>query len=68
MDIENDKLEAFVAIGGAADKSGMANLDLLMHLLRNDFGLPCELDDILALLDKNKNGEIDFEEFKVLLE
>ena len=42
-------------------------MDMLVHLLKNDFGLTVEHEDILAMLDKNKNGEIDFDEFKTLL-
>ena len=67
MDIENDKLAAFVAAGGCPDKSGAANLDILMNILKNDFGLPIEVDDVLDMLDKNRSGDIDFEEFKALL-
>jgi hypothetical protein len=62
---ELETLEAFVALGGRRDKSGFVNAEII-KLVISDFGLSLEVAELLALLDDDQNGELDFEEFEQL--
>ena len=46
---ESDVLDAYIACGGNEDKSGCVHRDLLVKIIKGDFGLPI---DIEALINK----------------
>lgn len=62
---ELETLEAFVALGGAPDKSGFVDADRIKKVIQ-DFGLTIQIDELLELLDTDNSGEIDYDEFKCL--
>lgn len=64
---EAETLEAFIALGGGADKSGFVDADRIKKVIQ-DFGLTIQIDELLELLDQDGDGEIEFDEFKCLFE
>lgn len=48
-----------------------SELESLMKQISKDMGIPqpskSDVDDVLKQLDKDKNGKIDYNEFKVLI-
>lgn len=67
FDDESDFIDAFVACGGAADKSGHVARAFLTQLIKKDFGLPIDIDQLLDEIDTDGSGEIEYDEFKALL-
>ncbi|TYZ57156.1 hypothetical protein PybrP1_004151 [[Pythium] brassicae (nom. inval.)] len=67
FDDESDFIDAFVACGGAPDKSGHVERRMLVQLIKKDFGLPIDIDRMLDELDTDGSGEIEYDEFKALL-
>mmetsp|Transcript_4494 Transcript_4494/g.6069 ORF Transcript_4494/g.6069 Transcript_4494/m.6069 type:complete len:146 (+) Transcript_4494:285-722(+) len=63
-DDDTDTLEAFVALGGGADKSGGVHKDKLSNLTE-DFGL--EITAAELSVHPNEEGLLDFEQFKILM-
>ena len=53
--------------GGNEDGSGVVDKDELVRLLKTEFSLPLEVDEIVQKLDANKDGDITFKELKNLL-
>lgn len=66
-DDEDDMLDAFVACGGQADKSGHVKRDTLVKIIKHDFGLTIDIEDLINKIDTDGSGEIEFDEFKILL-
>lgn len=67
FDDESDMADAFVACGGAADKSGHVKRDTLIKIIKDDFGLTINIEELINEIDKDQSGEIEYEEFKALL-
>jgi len=67
FDDENDMLDAFVACGGKPDKSGHVMRDTLVKIIKQDFGLTIDIEELINKVDTDGSGEIEFEEFKILL-
>ena len=67
FDDENDMIDAFVACGGMADKSGHVKRDTLVKIIKQDFGLTINIEELINKIDTDGSGEIEFEEFKILL-
>lgn len=67
FDDENDMIDAFVACGGKPDKTGHVKRDTLIKIIKHDFGLTIDIEDLINKIDTDGSGEIEFEEFKILL-
>ena len=67
FDDESDFIDAFVACGGGGDKSGHVTRTVLVQLIKRDFGLPIDIDQLLDEIDTDGSGEIEYDEFKALL-
>ncbi|KAG5185627.1 EF hand-containing protein [Tribonema minus] len=67
FDDETDMIDAFVACGGLANKSGHVKRDTLVKIIKQDFGLTIDIEDLINRIDVDGSGEIEFEEFKTLL-
>jgi len=67
FDDESDMIDAFVACGGNVDKSGNVKRDTLVRIIKMDFGLTIDIEELIDEVDSNKSGEIEFFEFKTLL-
>lgn len=66
-DDDSDLVDAYVACGGHPDKSGYILKDTIVRIIKQDFGLTIDIEDMICKVDKEGSGEICFEEFKVLL-
>ncbi|RHY29309.1 hypothetical protein DYB32_005243 [Aphanomyces invadans] len=64
---ESDMIDAFVACGGKPDKSGVVRRDTLVKIIKVDFGLTINIEDMINKLDVDQSGEIEFDEFKAIL-
>ncbi|ETV81080.1 hypothetical protein, variant [Aphanomyces astaci] len=64
---ESDMIDAFVACGGKPDKSGVVKRDTLVKIIKIDFGLTINIEEMINKLDVDQSGEIEFEEFKAIL-
>ena len=67
FDDESDLIDAYVACGGNADKSGCVSADMLIEIIKHDFGLTIDIEELIRAIDTDGSGEIEFEEFKTLL-
>ena len=67
FDDENDMIDAFVACGGRPDKAGHVRRETLVKIIKHDFGLTIDIEELINKIDTDLSGEIEFEEFKALL-
>jgi calmodulin len=67
FDDETDILDAFVALGGQADKSGHVNSETLVKIIKHDFGLTINIEQLIEAIDTDGSGEIEYDEFKLLM-
>ena len=97
LDDENDMVDAFVACGGQADKSGhvkskyyyWSSLMLFLYtdthklfsllcthsfsgetmikIIKHDFGLTIDIEELINKIDTDGSGEIEFDEFSLML-
>lgn len=63
---EQETLDAFVALGGQADKGGKVPTDRLRAVIA-EFELTLNVEKFIADVDKDASGYLDYEEFKLLL-
>jgi calmodulin len=66
-DDENDMIDAYVACGGQPDKSGHVKRDTLVKIIKHDFGLTIDIEDLINKIDTDGSGEIEFDEFSLML-
>jgi hypothetical protein len=64
--LDDDLLEAFVAVGGGEDCGGAVNIPKMKSVV-SDFQLKVDLDSFIREMDTDGNANIDFNEFAVLL-
>lgn len=67
FDDESDMIDAFVACGGQSDKSGHVKRETLIRIIKQDFGLTIDIEELINKVDSVGNGEIEFDDFKTLL-
>jgi len=65
-DGESDTLDAFIALGGNADKTGQVSTDKLRHVVK-EFGLTIDINRLIAETDTDRSGFIDYNEFAVMM-
>ena len=56
------------AAGGAEDLSGAINSDLMIRIIKGDFGLNLDIEKLLAEIDTSGDGRVDYDEFKALFQ
>lgn len=56
-----------MACGGNLDKSGCVKKATLIKIIKHDFGLTINIEDMINKLDVDGSGEIEFDEFKAIL-
>ncbi|CAD8066300.1 unnamed protein product [Paramecium primaurelia] len=64
---EDDTLDAFVAMGGNADKSGTVDATKLIQIIKSDFKMTIDIERLINEMDRDKSGQISYQEFKNLL-
>ena len=68
-------MDAFVAMGGNEDKSGKVYIthifkvdaDKLIDIIKNEFELTIDIENLIKEIDEDGSGEIEYDEFKALL-
>ena len=63
--MDADLLDAFVACGGMPDGSGIVERATLVRIIKVDFGLTIDIEELIDNVDKDGSGEIEYGEFKV---
>ncbi|KAG8458016.1 hypothetical protein KFE25_007223 [Diacronema lutheri] len=63
---ESDTIDAFVALGGAPDKSGDISADKLRKVVR-EFGLTIDIDTLIREVDTDSSGFIEYDEFRRMM-
>ena len=58
---------AYVACGGNADKTGFVNRDVISRIIKVDFGLEIDINKMMDAVDEDGSGEMEFDEFELLL-
>ena len=64
---DGDTIAAFVAMGGAQDKTGFVEAAKLRQTIK-DFGLTIDIDGLLQQYDNDNSGKIEYSEFKAMLQ
>ena len=64
---EADLLMAYVACGGDPSGDGHVERDVLVKLIKEDFSLAINIEEMIAQVDEDGSGEIEFGEFCELL-
>jgi len=59
-------VDAWVALGGEADKSGLLDVDKLIKIVKDDFAMTIDIAKLVKELDTNQDGKVDYSEFAVL--
>ena len=67
LDDENDMIDAFVAYGGQRDKGGHVKRDTMIKIIKHDFGLTIDIEELINKIDTDGLGEINFDEFLLML-
>lgn len=62
-----DLLDAYVAMGGDEDGGGCVDAEMLIRTIKNDFEMTIDIEALIAEVDEDGSGEIEFDEFKELL-
>ena len=63
---ETDTVDAFIALGGNADKTGQVSADKLRSIIK-DFGLTIDIERLIREVDTDHSGFIDYSEFQVMM-
>ena len=64
---ESELLDAFVAMGGDEDGSGCVDANKLIDIMKNEFHLTIDIEALIEEIDADGSGEIEFDEFKELI-
>ena len=64
---EEDTLDAFVSMGGNLDTSGCIEADKLIHIIKKEFEMTINIEELIAEIDEDGSGEIEYDEFRNLL-
>ena len=59
-------VDAFIALGGNADKTGNVVADKLRGIVK-EFGLTIDIDRLIREVDTDHSGLIDYQEFAVMM-
>lgn len=60
-------MDAFIACGGEEDLSGCVKRETLVQIVKEEFGLPIDIEELINKVDTDGSGEIEFDEFEELL-
>ena len=65
---ESELLDAFVAMGGQPDGEGSVDAAKLIKTIKEEFQMTIDIVKLIAEVDEDGSGEIEFGEFKSLLQ
>jgi calmodulin len=60
-------VDAFVAMGGNPDKTGNVEASKLVQIIKSDFKMTIDIERLINEMDRDKSGQISYQEFKNLL-
>lgn len=60
-------VDAFVACGGNPDRTGHVARDTLVRIVKTDFGLTVDIEELIDGVDADGTGELSYEGFRDLL-
>ena len=58
FDNESDMIDAFVACGGNPDKSGCVVASTLVKIIKQDFGLTIDIEELINEIDRDMSGQV----------
>jgi Ca2+-binding EF-hand superfamily protein len=64
----DDVLDAYVAMGGEEDGGGCISSDKLIDTIKEELKMTIDIEKLIQQVDADGSGEIEFDEFKALLE
>ena len=64
---EKEVLDAYVAMGGESDGGGCVDAEKLIKTIKEDFEMTIDIVKLIHEIDTDGSGEIEFDEFKALL-
>ena len=64
---EEDTLDAFVSMGGGVDRSGCIDAEELIYIIKKEFEMTINIEELIAEIDEDGSGEIEYDEFRNLL-
>lgn len=67
LDKRDDMADAFIACGGDEDLGGCVKRETLIQIVKEEFGLPIDIELLINQIDADGSGEIEFDEFEELL-
>lgn len=67
LEDQSDMQLFFAACGGNEDGTGVIDKEQLINVLKTEFCLPIDANEVEQKLDANKDGDITFQELKKLL-
>ena len=65
---ETELLDAYVAMGGEADGGGCVDATKLIKTIKEEFEMTIDIEKLIEEIDEDGSGEIEFDEFKALLQ
>ena len=66
-DKQNDMIDAYVACGGDEDLGGCVRKETLIEIIKEEFGLPIDIEKLINEIDTDGSGEIEYDEMVELL-
>ena len=60
-------MESFVSMGGEPTGEGIVDAAKLIDIIKNQFEMTIDIEQLIADIDEDGSGEIEYEEFKSLL-
>ena len=60
-------MSAYIACGGNKDKTGHVDRAVISKIIKTDFGLDIDIDKMMDAVDLDQSGEMEFDEFQLLL-
>ena len=67
VDKQNDMIDAYVACGGDQDLGGCVRKETLIDIIKDEFGLPIDIEKLINEIDTDDSGEIEYDEMVELL-
>ena len=64
---EEDTLDAFVALGGQADREGSIDAQRLIDIIKHEFEMTIDIEKLIEDIDEDGSGLIEYDEFMSLL-
>ena len=64
---EEDTLDAFVALGGEANKDGSIDAARLIQIIKHEFEMTIDIEKLIDDIDEDGSGQIEYDEFMTLL-